>query len=87
MSPSAPFDIVSGDAGIAGLAEYSDPRIFLRAEAGHSPEMCSRRSLAGAFVNDRSGAQCSHRSADRLRQEIAGNRHWYLGSATVESAL
>ena len=25
MSPSAPFDIVSGDAGIAGLAEYSDP--------------------------------------------------------------
>ena len=25
MSPSAPFDIASGDAGIAGLAEYSDP--------------------------------------------------------------
>jgi hypothetical protein len=25
MSPSAPFDIASGDTGIAGLAEYSDP--------------------------------------------------------------
>jgi hypothetical protein len=35
------------------------------------PENMLAAKPAGAFINDKSGALCGHRSADRLRQEIA----------------